>query len=296
MDEAAKQARQISKFVKENDTTSLRQLLEGIRAKPPKQDEFLTLEPSIRSLRRHSDQTIVKLAEALLKKHSSEPASKSAPSKASPSPPPAKSAASPAKTAAASKKAAASDELPKARQYIRDQLEGIFRMSIETAQSDERKELSSLSNSGELQLKTEEFLPLPGDPKQLAVDLEVVLHSMHKDEIEYKRHFQTLSFNLKKNGTLCELVCFGLKTAEELARMKPEDMATEAVKKMRADAIKATLLDAQLAQPMVSESGMFTCSRCGQSKTTFYQMQTRSADEPMTVFITCVNCGKKWRL
>lgn len=40
---------------------------------------------------------------------------------------------------------------------------------------------------------------------------------------------------------------------------------------------------------------MFTCSRCKASKTTFYQMQTRSADEPMTVFITCVECGHKWR-
>jgi len=27
----------------------------------------------------------------------------------------------------------------------------------------------------------------------------------------------------------------------------------------------------------------------------FYQKQTRSADEPMTVFITCKNCGNEWR-
>lgn len=29
--------------------------------------------------------------------------------------------------------------------------------------------------------------------------------------------------------------------------------------------------------------------------TDYYEKQTRSADEPMTVFGTCLDCGKKWR-
>jgi DNA-directed RNA polymerase subunit M/transcription elongation factor TFIIS len=39
----------------------------------------------------------------------------------------------------------------------------------------------------------------------------------------------------------------------------------------------------------------FTCSRCWKKECTYYEMQTRSADEPMTIFITCLNCGKHWR-
>lgn len=39
----------------------------------------------------------------------------------------------------------------------------------------------------------------------------------------------------------------------------------------------------------------FTCTRCWKKQCTYYEMQTRSADEPMTIFITCMNCGKKWR-
>jgi transcription elongation factor S-II len=40
---------------------------------------------------------------------------------------------------------------------------------------------------------------------------------------------------------------------------------------------------------------LFKCRRCGKSRTRYWEMQTRSADEPMTIFITCLNCGKKWR-
>jgi transcription elongation factor S-II len=39
----------------------------------------------------------------------------------------------------------------------------------------------------------------------------------------------------------------------------------------------------------------FLCTRCWKRECTYYEMQTRSADEPMTIFINCVNCGKHWR-
>ena len=41
--------------------------------------------------------------------------------------------------------------------------------------------------------------------------------------------------------------------------------------------------------------GMFKCGRCKTYKTTYYQMQTRSADEPMTTFVSCNNCGNRWK-
>jgi transcription elongation factor S-II len=44
-----------------------------------------------------------------------------------------------------------------------------------------------------------------------------------------------------------------------------------------------------------NKGGEFKCSRCKSSKTTFHEKQTRSADEPMTVFVLCLNCGKRWR-
>lgn len=34
---------------------------------------------------------------------------------------------------------------------------------------------------------------------------------------------------------------------------------------------------------------------CGEDKAYFFQLQIRSADEPMTTFYKCVKCGHKWR-
>lgn len=41
--------------------------------------------------------------------------------------------------------------------------------------------------------------------------------------------------------------------------------------------------------------GLFKCGKCKSLKTTYYQMQTRSADEPMTTYVTCKNCGIRWK-
>ena len=42
-------------------------------------------------------------------------------------------------------------------------------------------------------------------------------------------------------------------------------------------------------------STLFTCNRCHKSRTRYFEMQTRSADEPMTIFIRCLNCGMQWK-
>ena len=45
----------------------------------------------------------------------------------------------------------------------------------------------------------------------------------------------------------------------------------------------------------VFEPRKLLCRKCGQRECTFYEMQTRSADEPMTIFVTCLSCGNRWK-
>ena len=40
---------------------------------------------------------------------------------------------------------------------------------------------------------------------------------------------------------------------------------------------------------------MFKCRKCGSRSCAYYEFQTRSADEPMTQFITCLDCNNNWK-
>ena len=51
----------------------------------------------------------------------------------------------------------------------------------------------------------------------------------------------------------------------------------------------------RVSKPMEVAEGIFTCHKCGGKKTTSIGIQLRSADEPMTNFVTCVTCKNKWK-
>jgi len=44
-----------------------------------------------------------------------------------------------------------------------------------------------------------------------------------------------------------------------------------------------------------ASTDMFTCKKCRSKRCTYYELQTRSADEPATIFVTCLDCGKHWK-
>lgn len=75
--------------------------------------------------------------------------------------------------------------------------------------------------------------------------------------------------------------------------MSAQEMASEEEQKKRAEILKWHMEAATIGQ-MEASTDQFLCGKCKNRKTTYYQLQTRSADEPMTTFVTCTVCGNRW--
>ena len=83
----------------------------------------------------------------------------------------------------------------------------------------------------------------------------------------------------------------------EVVAMRPEQLQPEgAYAKAVEDNVHKEMQKEQMIQQAVENHvGFFKCAKCKSLKTTYYQLQTRSADEPMTVYVSCLNCGKRWK-
>ncbi|CAL8471299.1 g10841 [Coccomyxa elongata] len=114
----------------------------------------------------------------------------------------------------------------------------------------------------------------------------------------YKAKYRSLIFNLKdaNNPDLRRRVLSGEITGDVLVNLSAEEMASDARKSENEQIRKTALFEAERGQHMKkATTDQFQCGKCKQRKCQYYQMQTRSADEPMTTFVTCTVCGNRWK-
>ncbi|CAN0925981.1 Transcription elongation factor TFIIS [Linum grandiflorum] len=136
------------------------------------------------------------------------------------------------------------------------------------------------------------------DPIRVAVSVETTMfEKLGKSNGAQKVKYRSIMFNLKdaKNPDLRRKVLLGQVNPEMLITMTPEEMASEQRQQENKQIKEKALFDCQVGGPPKATTDQFRCGRCGQRKCTYYQMQTRSADEPMTTYVTCVNCNKHWK-
>ena len=133
-------------------------------------------------------------------------------------------------------------------------------------------------------------------PEELAELIEETIFRNNKStNPKYKNQVRSRVFNLKdkKNPSLRENVLCGVIAPERIAVMTSEEMASDEVKKQREAFIKEGINDAQLAQVEGTKCSDMKCGKCGKRNCTYNQLQTRSADEPMTTFVMCNECGNR---
>jgi len=114
----------------------------------------------------------------------------------------------------------------------------------------------------------------------------------------YKQKFLSMIYNLKKSPNLKDRILKGeLKTSAAI-NLSPQGLWPDGPHaKMTEKIADIEMKKLHAANYMHDKDykGLFRCGKCRGYKTTFYQMQTRSADEPMTVFITCHTCNIRWK-
>jgi len=108
----------------------------------------------------------------------------------------------------------------------------------------------------------------------------------------YIDRLRSIYMNLK-NDNIKTLIRNGEIEPKQLAFMthqefKPDKWRELIEKKMKRDASKYNT-------NIQASTNMYTCRKCKSTRCTHYEMQTRSADEPSTIFVTCLDCGKHWR-
>jgi len=109
----------------------------------------------------------------------------------------------------------------------------------------------------------------------------------------YTSRLRTISYNLKKNNDLLFQVKKGQITPEVFSSITHQEMNPSHWKEKIEQKIKRDR--SKLTTNIEASTDMFCCKKCKSKRCTYYELQTRSADESATIFITCLDCGKNWR-
>jgi hypothetical protein len=112
----------------------------------------------------------------------------------------------------------------------------------------------------------------------------------------YKHRFLAIDYALKKSEVLVPNLLSGALKFKEFMMMGPGQLLPDGPYETTRKKVEARK-DEAFRRSKLDEvpDGMFQCKKCRSKKTTYYQLQTRSADEPMTTFASCLSCNTQWR-
>ena len=107
----------------------------------------------------------------------------------------------------------------------------------------------------------------------------------------YVTRLRSIMRNL--NGNILKQINEGVIKSHIVAFMTHQELCPERWEKLID--IKTKRDKNKFETNMAASTDTFTCRKCKGNQCTYYQMQTRSADEPMTTFVTCLLCDTRWK-
>ena len=114
----------------------------------------------------------------------------------------------------------------------------------------------------------------------------------------YSSRIRSFYSNLKsdsyvQNITFKERILSGEIDCSKISELSVHDIFPENWKELLDNKIKHDKLKYELKPEAMTD--MFKCGRCGSRSCSYYEVQTRSADEPMTQFVNCLECNNRWK-
>lgn len=137
-----------------------------------------------------------------------------------------------------------------------------------------------------------------------AISLETDVFQLFKKDImmgktnEYKKKAHLLYMKISSNKELRGKILNDEIKTDELVLMNEEQLTNKEIidkrnKKIEED-FNARRNDWNKLQQKGKE-GFYTCFKCRTNNTSYYQAQTRRADEGMTTFVECHTCNNRWK-
>jgi DNA-directed RNA polymerase subunit M/transcription elongation factor TFIIS len=112
----------------------------------------------------------------------------------------------------------------------------------------------------------------------------------------YRHKFLEIKNNLVRSPTLKQHILEKRLKTKDVVDMRPNELHPGgAYDSTMEERMYKELRKESMAKEAQNQEGFFTCNKCKSKKTSYYQLQTRSADEPMTTYVSCLNCGKNWK-
>ena len=105
----------------------------------------------------------------------------------------------------------------------------------------------------------------------------------------YLRKYRSIMYNIRRVQHLLNVRV----SADDVVRMTCYEIDPDRWAK-EFDAIKSREIASLVAYTDDVSDGLLMCFRCKSYKTRYTTLQTRSGDEPTTVFARCLACGYTW--